>query len=97
MSQETNQLLDPNCDIIQMVKLPEKTFKLLWLNMFKLWMEKMDRMTGWINFGIRLEVIVKNNKNARNETTEEVISNALIDSSADLTHPKRESVIFKLG
>ena len=65
---------------------------------FKLWMEKMDRMTDWINFSSRMEVILKNKKNARNENTEEwkYINNALMDSSADLTHPKRESMIFKL-
>lgn len=46
-----------------------------------------------------MEVILKNNKNARNENTEEwkYINNALMDSSADLTHRKRESMIFKLG
>ena len=62
-------------------------------------MEKMDRITDWINFSSRMEVILKNNKNARNENTEEwkYIKNALMDSSADLTHQKRESMIFKLG
>lgn len=45
--------------------------------MFKLQMEKMEKVTDWINFCSEMEIL-KNQTNARNENTEKGINNGII-------------------